>query len=75
MTDNELKAVLENELELLNNAIAYVIQTGEEYSVDTGSTKRTFKADLDELYNKRDKVAAEIQNIDGDGGVMFSSGW
>ena len=76
-TDAEYLEELNTELALLNTAIKNIIQTGDAYTVDTGSSKRIFEADLEKWKKIRNGIRLEIKALDPDtnNSVVLGASW
>lgn len=76
MTDAEIKAELEAQLALVNAKIRSTLTIAAKYTVDTGSSKRSFEDDLKVLYDTRDRIRAELALYeDTNYATVFAPSW
>lgn len=78
MTDSELKARYETQLNEALDAIDRILLTGEAYEIGTGSSKRSFtSSNLMELESYVNRLRVKINQLDNtkNKAVTLRAGW
>lgn len=76
MTDDARIAEIEAELTQVNNAISHLLQGGQMYLIQTGSSMRQYQsADLDKLRSLRGELRAELRELQDESGLSLGAGW
>lgn len=76
MTDTERIAEINAELALIKETKNAILYGGQEYDIDSGSSKRMVKnADYNSLIKREKELRAELSDLEGTSGINVSPGW